>query len=104
MGGMPFRGPTAPLLKRDELIDHVQIHRDFRHKKFDLSDSEQDKQFEHVMDRCINGWYKLYYIDRRWSEEKQNYIVYLEWSQQYGELAPTAPIEARSQNNEFSKF
>jgi hypothetical protein len=82
---LPFRGPAAPLLTRDELENMVEIHHDYHCETFDLTDPEQKARYVHVMTRVVNGWYIVHK-----STEPTPTTRILEWSQRYGELSPSA--------------
>lgn len=96
LGGIPFRGPYAPTLSQDEVETQVEMAFDFKSDVFDLSDVEQKKRYIGVMDRIVNRWYVLHHIERQLIPAEKKAIVYLEWSQRYGELNPAARA-ARSQ-------
>ena len=94
--GIPFRGNYAPLLTRDELERDVHIQSDFRFKHFKLWENEDAEYYQWVMDRAVNGWFVVYKREWHWVEQHQSHVVYVEWSQRYGELSPVAKASARS--------
>jgi len=96
LGGLPFRGPYAPTLNQDEVETQVSTSFDFKSDVFDLADEEQRKRYVWVMDRIVNRWFVLHHIERQLIAAEKRAIVYLEWSQRYGELNPAARA-ARSQ-------
>jgi hypothetical protein len=96
LGGLPFRGPFAPTLSQEEVETQVGVTFDFKSEVFDLSDETQRKRYVAVMDRIVNRWYVLHHIERQMIQAEKKAIVYLEWSQRYGELNPSARA-ARSQ-------
>ena len=85
LGGLPFRGPHAPTLSREELESQVEIHHDYHVEMFDLENEEQRARYVKIMTRVVNGWYQLHK-----SLEPTPTKRVLEWSQRYGELAPSA--------------
>lgn len=99
LGGLPFRGPFAPLLTREELERDVEIHWDFKHGMFDLSNKEEAEQYRVIMDHAVNKWYYIHCVERHWIEAEKKYIIYVEWSQRYGELSPTAKAAAWSRSH-----
>jgi hypothetical protein len=100
LGGLPFRGPFAPTLSQDEIETQVGVTFDFHAETFDLADEQQKQKYIWVMDRIVNRWFCLHHIERRLIAEKNTTIVYLEWSQRYGELSP-ATRASRSQGYVF---
>jgi hypothetical protein len=96
LGGLPYRGPFAPTLTRDELERDVEVTWDFRNELFDLSVPEQAEKYRYVMDRSANKWFYIHVVERHWIESEKKYIIYVEWSQRYGELSPTAKAATRS--------
>jgi hypothetical protein len=56
----------------------------------------QLKKYQWVMDRIVNRWFMLHHVERHFLPAEKTVIVYLEWSQRYGELNPAARA-ARSQ-------
>lgn len=95
LGGLPFRGPHAPSLTRDEIESQVEVHHDYKVESFDLEDEKQRERYISIMTRVANGWYVLYK-----QIEVSPMKRVLEWTQRYGELAPGA--SARSANNGYS--
>ena len=96
LDGLPFRGPFAPTLSQEEVETQVGVTFDFKSDVFDLSDEAQRKRYVGIMDRIVNRWYVLHHIERQLIPAEKKAIVYLEWSQRYGELNPAARA-ARSQ-------
>jgi len=96
LGGVPFRGPFAPTLSQEEVETQVGMTFDFKQEVFDLNDPDQKKRYAWVMDRIVNKWFVLHHIERALVPAEKTAIVYLEWSQRYGELNPAARA-ARSQ-------
>ena len=96
LGGLPFRGPQAPLLTRDEVEQLVEIHHDYHVQEFDLRDEEQRRHYIRVMERVVNGWYVLHK-----SMEPSPMTRILEWTQRYGELAPGAKAAAAAAGGQY---
>lgn len=94
--GLPFRGSYAPTLSQEEVETQVGTTFDFKSDVFDLTDKEQKQRYLWVMDRIVNQWFILHHIERRLIPDEKRAIVFLEWSQRYGELNPSARA-ARSQ-------
>jgi hypothetical protein len=96
LGGLPYRGPMAPNLTRDELETLVEVHHDYHVEEFDLKDQEQKAAYIKVMTRVVNGWYVLHK-----NLEPTPTTRVLEWSQRYGELSPAvrAALASGGQNH-----
>jgi hypothetical protein len=85
VGGFPYRGDKVPLLTE---ADHHKCYvaGDANHGKFDLSDPQESTTYAWIRDRIINGLFRQDYIHREWNAEKQNMIIYLEWTQLYTQM------------------
>lgn len=96
-GGLsaPFRGPYAPTLTQDELDTKVEVQMDFHQRFFNLTIKEEADEYSWVMDRIVNGLFKLHYIDRHVDHTAGRTTVQVEWSQCYAQLSPRAK-DARS--------
>jgi hypothetical protein len=103
LGNVPFRGAHAPTLTEDELQTQVGLSYDFNCDIFDLSDKDQRARYRWVMDRIVNRWFVLHKVERALVAAEKTVIVYLEWSQRYGELSPSARA-ARSQGYVYSQL
>ena len=93
--GLPFRGPTAPLLKEEEYEDRIRRVNDFKNSTFDTEDSEQNAVYCQVMDAVSNGWFQLIHIDRKPKADDNGYRIYIEWVEPFLEdgkpnLMPTS--------------
>lgn len=96
LNGLPFRGAHAPTLTREELERDVTVAWDFKFDSFDLTDPGDQERYRWVMDRAVNKWFYVHFVERHWIETEKKYIIYVEWSQRYGELSPVAKAGARS--------
>lgn len=84
LDGFPVRGQTEYLRGQDiQDIPHVA---DFHSRKFELWNPDDHKEFNTVMDRIANGWYRERRRIDRWCEEFNSLVVWLEWVQIYGEI------------------
>lgn len=89
--GFPMRGAQAPTLTQTEYEDQVEVHHDFHSEEFDLSDETQKAQYLGIMDRIVNGWYVRHYHEPPTRHPKTGKrVAYVEWSQRYGALSPSA--------------
>jgi len=88
---LPVRGDQKgrmPLMKQEELETSVRVSGDFRCQTFRLWKEEDQRLYTEVMDRTVAGWYRVLKQMHHFSEEHQEMMVYLEWIQRYGTLAP----------------
>ena len=101
VNGLPFRGSHIPNLKQREL-DALPVIAHACEHTFDLSDPEQATVYQWVRDRVRNGLFTCDYIERHWDEDKQNMIVYIEWSQLYVQMPPQAALGSNGNGNPHS--
>lgn len=80
--GFPFRGDAAPLLTDEEMDQKVVKVADYRNAFFNVKNAQQNKQFCDVMECCVQGWFRLMFIDRFWQGTTEHYV---EWAEYYGE-------------------
>lgn len=52
--GMPFRGPVAPMMKREEYEQVAGVSSDFHSVVLNLLDPHQNQQFEAIIDKAVN--------------------------------------------------
>lgn len=84
--GAPFRGKKAPLLRDNEFEKQAERVEDGHVEIFDLSDPEQKKRYEEILDAAINQWYTIYFRDWKYSEKRDTWLVLVEWSEAYMEI------------------
>lgn len=87
--GCPVKADRPPLLREEELHERLEVENDFRAEEFDLGDAEQRARYVSIMDRVVNGWYVTHFVDRWRDPNTGRRMVYVEWSQRYGVIAPT---------------
>lgn len=87
---VPFRGPAAPTLTRDEIETQVEVHWDFYCQEFDLGQEDDREKYRWVMERAVNGWFYVHFVERWRDRARKTRLIYLEWSQRYGQLSPQA--------------
>jgi hypothetical protein len=80
--GFPFLGDAPPSLKQHE-IEALPICGSTNQKVFDLNDEAEREYYNWVRDRIRNGLFKPDHEMRRWPDDKQWPVVYLEWTQYY---------------------
>lgn len=81
--GFPLLGSPTGLVKDAEFRD-TPLHLYYRAERFRLWMEEDHRRFVDIMDRVVNGQFKLYKRDDHWIPEQEHYIVCLEWAQIYG--------------------
>lgn len=86
----------AGMLKKHEL-ESVPIVGQAHEKIFDLNDEEDRKDYNWVRDRIRNGLFTKDHEDRKWPDDKEWPIIYLEWTQLF------ALPKAQNSNSEVSK-
>jgi hypothetical protein len=103
-GGLPFRGDAIPNLKQAEL-ENLPIVGDTHQATFDLSDEEDSEAYRWVRDRARNGLFTIDFVERHWNEEKQNMIIYVEWTQLYVQMPKgTNPIGGNGNGRSPTNF
>jgi hypothetical protein len=76
--GIPFRG-TIPLVREEEFEARVVRVPDFNNAFFDVTVPAENKQFNDVMERCVNGWFTLVFIERFWQQSTKHYVEWVEF-------------------------
>ena len=97
--GIPFRGDFVPTMKSYELQKLEPVGDTF-HQTFDLSDSKQSEDFNWIRSRARNNWFIIEKSHYEWDKDKQNMIVYMEWTQIYYEVPPNR-LQGTSDGNYF---
>jgi hypothetical protein len=86
---MPFRGPRA-LLREEEYDELTEVVNDGHVDVFDLSDPEQHKKINEIIDRVANGWYRLSALDHKFIINEKDgtakVLVYCVWVVPHREL------------------
>ena len=88
--GLPFRLPPGeqfPMLKQDD-PDYMQPQQvaDAYVKVFDLSKKEDLEEYAEVWDKASKGLILISAEERHWSDEIQNFKVFLRWGEVYLEM------------------
>lgn len=89
--GLPVRGHNQ-LLKTDELEELFEVSGDFGCREFDLTIPEQKVEYEQIMDRIVNGWYRRQYWETWRHPETHHRMIYIEWVQRYGHFRRRDPL------------
>jgi len=80
VNGYPFLGDAVPSLKQHE-IEALPIVGKAYERVFDLNDGEDREYYNWVRDRIRNGLFVRDKEERKWPDDKQWPIIYLEWTQ-----------------------
>lgn len=97
--GFPFRGKSRLHKTEDEYDANVSRVCDFKFKKFNLNDEKDAAEYQQVMDRIVNSWYRMFFIDREGLKNNPP-TIYVEWGQYYMQESATAerkPVAAQPQ-------
>lgn len=85
---IPFRGSHDPMLTEDERESRVVRIAETHARFFDMGDPKEADEYVRLLDRAMNGWYKILYLDRFWRRTTKHYV---EWAEYYLEDGkPTA--------------
>lgn len=86
--GAPFRGPFPPLMPEEEYEARAVRVADFRNAFFDVTDPAENKDFQDVMECCVNGWFYLAHIERFWAGTTKHYVEWMEYYMEDGSRTP----------------
>jgi hypothetical protein len=86
------------MMTSEEYEDRVVRVRDPHVEVYDIGKPEERVAYQAVMDKIVNGWGDLLFVDRRFSEAAGTWVVYIEWAENYMEdgmpLASQNPMAA----------
>lgn len=88
LDGYPFRGAAAPMLTQDEWDEKVVRVADPRNGFFEVTESQQNAEFLHVLDGIANGWFQLIHIQRFVNETMKHYVEWVEFYLEDGTRTP----------------
>lgn len=88
--GLPFRG-NPELIREEEFEERVVRVPDYNNGFFDTSKPKENRRFNEIMERCVNQWYHLVFIERFWQGSTMHYIEWVEFYLQDGTKAK-APL------------
>lgn len=95
--GVPFRIPEGAAervpLRNEEFDAFCDTVYDVEVRLFDLSRDEDRRQYQAILDRAVNGWYRILHIMRRWKDGENGQgeggiIAYVEWAVPFKEVNP----------------
>lgn len=92
--GAPFRGQVPAVMREDEYEARVIRVRQFCNEKFDLDDAEANLRYCVVMDRIVNQWYELIYLDRFHKGTSIHYVEWVEYFMEDGSRTPFRPVHS----------
>lgn len=79
--GAPFRGREVPSMTEAEAEDHLIKVADAKVAFFNVATKKGRQRFIRLMDRIVNGWFKMLFIQRF---VKTNPVThYVEWIEYY---------------------
>jgi len=84
VNGIPVRG-YVPQLRGEEVENSVHFAAEFYSKLFRMWDPADKAEFDVVMNRMSQGWYRERLRVNRWSDSPAGLVVWLEWLQLYAE-------------------
>jgi hypothetical protein len=84
--GFPILGKVTGAFKERE-YEELEHKLTYHSRDFLLWDPDDHREYLYIMERAVNGWFKVYDRERRWDDEHKGYRVWLEWAQVYG-VAP----------------
>lgn len=79
-----FPGQSVFPLKDDEYRE-LDVITDAKVKIFDLSNKDDLDEYEKILDRHHNGWYRILKESEVYDPDTKNWRVKLEWLQFYGQ-------------------
>lgn len=85
--GLPFKGMPPEGMKSRELDLALTPAMDVYVRMYDLSDPEQRREYELVIDRAANGWYNLIRCDVRFLPDEKKWQALVEFGERYMTLA-----------------
>jgi hypothetical protein len=81
--GMPFKGDPTLQVTEDEADERFVMSCEPKNRVFDLSDANDNAEYLNVIDKTVNGWFKIIHQDRVIFKDEENkkviIKVYLEW-------------------------
>lgn len=81
--GLPFRGSPAAMYRQEEIEDKLVRVADAKNCLFDLNDPEANRKYVKVLDAVANGWFRLNFIERKWTDSAKYPMVYVEWMEYF---------------------
>lgn len=91
--GMPFRG-TAPLVREDEYDAVTEVVRDGHVRVFDLSQPEDLRTLNEVVDQAANHWWTILKMSEHFATQPDGSVkvtVYCVWTESYRESIARTP-------------
>lgn len=86
--GMPFRGqPVA--LREEEFEEFTETVWDGKVKMFDMSNPEHQQEFQEVVDRIANNWYRGMKETEKWvtkPDGSTTLLIFMAWAEPHREL------------------
>lgn len=86
--GAPYRGHYAPLMGDEEFEAKAVRICDARNAFFDVMNDEQNELYLSVLDRCMNGWFRLIHLERFYAGSTKHYVEWAEYYMEDGNRTP----------------
>jgi len=82
----PIRSGKSFVGLTNDQVDDMDIHYDFKRKRFRLWEPKDLEEYCGIRDRAVNGnWYVVLRESPHWIEAEKDEVVILEWIQAYGD-------------------
>jgi hypothetical protein len=91
--GLPFRGPTPPIMTEDEYESRVIRVATTHNGFFDVREVDGNSKYLEVLECCYNGWFQLVHLERFWVDPdgRKTTLHYVEWAEYYLEDGNRTP-------------
>lgn len=86
--GAPYRGAQVPMMRDEEFDQHAHRVKDAKVRVFKLWEEKDLMAYQNVVDRCTNGMWTLIRDMPMPIEDKQSFVVFCIWAENYMEVAP----------------
>ena len=101
--GFPFLGDAPPSLRQNE-VEELPVCGTTFNRPFDLNKEQDRLDYNWVRERIRNGLFIQDHISRRWPDDQDWPIIYLEWTQCFTLLPPKSPIAGKLTNANQRQF
>ena len=81
--GIPILGTPRGSYGPEEFERKMVPSKFFRFQEFDLSQEKDREEYTDVMDKILNGWFKIIHKEKVEGESGQPFKWYLEWYEVY---------------------
>jgi len=81
--GLPFRGASPPFFTEAEFDSRVVRVADPQNGTFRTWIKEENKAYLDVLDKILNNWAQLLFVERWRSKKRGQHVVYIEWAEYF---------------------